>query len=162
MRRSAGRVAARLGRSSDLADTKMTSDGESLSVSGRVRIPLHEIELRVSRSSGPGGQHANKTESRVEAVFKVWESDALGPVQKRRVDAKLGPVVTAVSQDARSQHRNRELALARLASKLSVALKAEKRRVATKPGKAVKQKRLAAKRKRADVKQARRKPSTDD
>lgn len=140
----------------------MTSDGESLSVSGRVRIPLHEIELRVSRSSGPGGQHANKTESRVEAVFKVWESDALGPVQKRRVDAKLGPVVTAVSQDARSQHRNRELALARLASKLSVALKAEKRRVATKPGKAVKQKRLVAKRKRADVKQTRRKPSTDD
>lgn len=145
-----------------MAEARVNDDGDRLVVNGRVRIPLSEIELRVSRSSGPGGQHANKTESRVEAVFKVWESDSLGPVQKRRVDGKLGPVVTAVSQDARSQHRNRELALERLAAKLSVALKVEKRRVATKPGKAAKEKRLGEKRKRSDVKQARRKPSADD
>ncbi|MBI5310157.1 MAG: aminoacyl-tRNA hydrolase [Actinobacteria bacterium] len=131
-------------------------------VNGRVRIPLHEVELRVSRSSGPGGQHANKTESRVEAVFRVWDSEVLGPVQKKRVDGKLGPVVTAVSQDARSQHRNRELALQRLGERLADALKVERPRKPTKPSAAAKQKRLGEKRKRADVKQARRKPSADE
>ncbi|MBK5231065.1 MAG: aminoacyl-tRNA hydrolase, partial [Thermoleophilia bacterium] len=90
-------------------------------VSRGTRIPLAEIELRVSRSSGPGGQHANKTESRVEAVFDVSASAALGPNQKRRIAAKLGSIVRAVSQDERSQLRNRELAIERLGERLAGA-----------------------------------------
>lgn len=133
-----------------------------LRVTRTVRVPLNEIVLRVSRSSGPGGQHANKTESRVEASFDVASSDALGPNQKRRVLARAGPVVRAVSQDERSQLRNRELALTRLRDQLARALHVEKRRVGTKPTAAAREKRLAAKRLRADVKSARRRPSDDD
>jgi ribosome-associated protein len=133
-----------------------------LRVTRGTRIPLAEIELRASRSSGPGGQHANKTESRVEAVFDVEASAALGPNQKRRIAAKLGPVVRAVSQDERSQLRNRELAIERLAERLIGALRIERQRVATKPTAAARERRLGEKRRRGDVKSARRKPSADD
>lgn len=133
-----------------------------LRVSRGARIPLAEIELRVSRSSGPGGQHANKTESRVEAVFDVWASAVLGPNQKRRIAAKIGPVVRAISQDERSQLRNREIAIERLGERLAGALRIEQRRVATKPTRSSRERRLGEKRRRADVKSARRKPSSDD
>lgn len=125
---------------------------------GRLNIPLAEIEIRAMRSSGPGGQHANKTESRIEVAFDVESSATLGPVQKRRVAAKAGGIVTAVAQDARSQTRNRELALDRLAAKLESALKVDPKRKATKPSKAAKERRLKAKSVRSEVKAARRKP----
>lgn len=110
------------------------------------------------RSSGPGGQHANKTESRIEVAFDVEASESLGPVQKQRAIGKAGRIVTAVSQDARSQTRNREIALDRLTEKLVLALKVDRKRVATKPGKAAKERRLKAKSARSETKAARRKP----
>ncbi|MFY9487524.1 MAG: alternative ribosome rescue aminoacyl-tRNA hydrolase ArfB [Solirubrobacterales bacterium] len=140
----------------------MPEQSTNLRITRSVSIPLAEIDLRVSRSSGPGGQHANKTESRVEAVFSVEDTSALGPNQKRRVIAKLGPVVRTVSQDERSQLRNRELALLRMKDKLEGALHVEKRRVATKPSKAAREKRLTAKRVRSSVKTNRRRPSSDE
>jgi ribosome-associated protein len=125
-------------------------------------IPLSEIELRVSRSSGPGGQHANVTASRVEAVFDVAESPSLTDAQRRRVMAKVGPRLTAVAQDTRSQARNRELALERLRSRLAAALAVPRSRRPTKPTKASRAERLDSKRRRSDVKRARRRPSADD
>src|SRR3954466_15325687 len=95
---------------------------DEIQVTPRLAIPISEIEIRASRSSGPGGQHANVTASRIEAVFDVYGSDTLNPEQKARISAKLGPRVTAVAQDARSQARNRELALERLAQRLEHAL----------------------------------------
>ena len=127
-----------------------------------MEIPLAEIELRTSRSSGPGGQHANVTASRVEAVFDVAASQALTDAQRRRVMAKLGAVVTAVSQDSRSQTRNREAALERLEERLSEALAVPRPRRKTKPSAAAKERRLAAKRRAATRKRERRPPSTDD
>ena len=115
---------------------------DPLRVNDRVSIPLDEIELRASRSSGPGGQHANVTASRIEAVFEVGASEALSDDEKARVAARLGPRVTAIAQDARSQARNRQLALERLAAKLAAALKRPKRRRPTKPGRAAREKRL--------------------
>src|SRR5437762_12587726 len=106
---------------------------ESIRVTKSVVVPGAEIELRTSRSSGPGGQHAQKSESRVEAVFDVEASAALSDAQKRRVIAKAGPVLRAVAQDERSQLRNRELATERLVAALREALKVPRRRVATKP-----------------------------
>src|SRR5437016_1741532 len=114
-----------------------------------VAIPLAEIELRASRSSGPGGQHANVTASRIEASFDVAGSSALTAEQKRRVIARVGPRLTAVAQDARSQARNRELALERLRSRLDRALAVRRPRHATKPTKASRRARLEAKRRRA-------------
>ena len=96
-------------------------------------LPLGEIELRTSRSSGPGGQHAQKSETRVEAVFDVAASTALSETQKRRVVARAGPVLRAVAQDERSQLRNRELAVERIVAALREALRVERRRVPTKP-----------------------------
>jgi ribosome-associated protein len=124
-------------------------------------IPLSEIELRASRSSGPGGQHANVTASRVEAVFDVHASQALSDAQKARVAARLGPRVTAAAQDTRSQLRNRELALERLAQRLAHALQVRRPRTATRPTAAAKRRRLEAKRRRGDVKRARRRPPED-
>jgi ribosome-associated protein len=124
-----------------------------------VEIPLEEIELRASRSSGPGGQHANVTASRIEAVFDVRASNALTEEQKRRIAARLGPRVTAVAQDARSQSRNRELALARLQERLAKALHVPRSRRATKPTKASRERRLDAKRQAGQRKAARRRPS---
>ena len=125
----------------------------------RVIVPLAEIELRVSRSSGPGGQHANTAETRVEAVFDVAASTALSDAQKRRVTANAGAVLRAVAQDERSQLRNRELAVERLTERLHDALKVERRRVATKPSRAAVERRLDQKKRRAQTKQRRRPPA---
>ena len=126
-----------------------------------VAIPLREIELRASRSSGPGGQHANVTASRIEAVFDVRASAVLSDVQKDRVTARLGPVARAVAQDARSQARNRELALERLRDRLARALAVQRTRHATRPGKGAREDRLRDKRRQAKRKQERRRPSDD-
>lgn len=123
-----------------------------------VAIPVGEIAIRVSRSSGPGGQHANTAETRVEAVFDVEASTALTNRQKRRVLAKAGPTIRAVAQDERSQARNRELALERLAGKLREALRVERRRVATQPTAAARERRLESKKRRSHVKRLRRPP----
>ena len=134
---------------------------ESIRVTGSVSIPLDEITLRVSRSSGPGGQHANTAETRVEAVFAVETSIVLDEAQKDRLRTRLGPVVRAVAQDERSQARNRELALERLAAKLAEGLKVPRRRVATTPTKGAVDRRLEGKRRRASVKRARRPPEDE-
>jgi ribosome-associated protein len=126
-----------------------------------VEIPDSEIELRASRSSGPGGQHANVTASRVEAVFDVASSSALSEEQKRRVMARVGPRVTAVAQESRGQSRNREIALERLAERLDRALAVRRKRRPTKPTKASKERRLQQKRRRSDRKRDRRKPGLD-
>ena len=131
---------------------------ESIRVTRSVRLPLSEIELRFSRSSGPGGQHANTSETRVEALFDVEASPALTPVQKRRVLARAGPVIRAVAQDERSQWRNRELAIERVADQLREALRVERRRVATKPSAAARERRLEEKRRRSETKRLRRSP----
>ena len=123
-----------------------------------VSIPRSEIRIRVSRSSGPGGQHANTAETRVEAVFDVDASVALTDRQKQRVRASAGPVLRAVAQDERSQARNRELAVERLVGKLREALKVERRRVATRPTKASVERRLESKRRRAAAKRRRAAP----
>jgi ribosome-associated protein len=133
-------------------------EGQSIRVTRSVSIPASEIRLRVSRSSGPGGQHANTTETRVEALFDVAASDALTDRQKQRVRAKAGAVVRAVAQDERSQAQNRELALERVVAKLRDALKVERRRVPTRPTKASVERRLEAKRRRAAVKRRRGAP----
>jgi ribosome-associated protein len=131
--------------------------GESIQVTRSVSIPRSEIDLRFSRSSGPGGQHAQKSDTRVEATFDVEASAALSDAQKRRVIAKAGPVLRAVAQDERSQWRNRELATARLVESLREALRVPRRRKPTKPSKAAVERRLEAKRRRAKVKRLRRK-----
>jgi ribosome-associated protein len=136
-------------------------DGESIRVTRSVRVPLAEIELRTSRSSGPGGQHAQKTESRVEAVFDVEGSSALTPTQKRRVVAKVGPVLRAVAQDERSQARNRALAVERLMATLREALRVPRPRVATAPTAASRKRRLEQKKRRAATKRLRRPPDGD-
>lgn len=135
---------------------------DELRIDERLAIPLAEIELRTSRSSGPGGQHANVTASRVEAVFDVEASRSLDEARRVRLLERLGPVVTAVSQDARSQYRNRELALERLAAKLAAALRVPKHRRPTRPTKASRRRRLDAKRRTGERKQARRRWSSDD
>lgn len=121
-------------------------------------LPLREIELRTSRPSGPGGQHAQKNETRVEAIFDVQASGALSDAQKRRVVAKAGPVLRAVAQDERSQLRNRERAVERLVDALREALRVERRRVPTSPTAASRERRLEGKRRRSDVKRLRRPP----
>jgi ribosome-associated protein len=133
-------------------------DGESIRVTRSVVLPLREIVLRTSRSSGPGGQHAQKSETRVEAVFDVEASEALSPAQKRRVVAKAGPVLRAIAQDERSQLRNRELAVERLVAALRSALHVERRRVATKPTAASRERRLDEKRRRSQAKRLRKPP----
>lgn len=127
-----------------------------------VAIPLREIELLASRSSGPGGQHANVTASRIEARFDVAASAVLSEAQKERVTARCGPVVRAVAQDARSQARNRELALERLRERLARALAVRRPRRATRPGKGAREDRLRAKRARSQRKADRRRPSSED
>jgi ribosome-associated protein len=131
---------------------------DDLPVRPGLSIPLTEIELRTSRSSGPGGQHANVTASRVEAVFDVAASDALSDAQKARVTARLGPRVSAAAQDTRSQRRNRDLALERLAARLAHALEVRRPRTATRPTKASKRRRVESKKRRGEIKKARRKP----
>jgi ribosome-associated protein len=130
-------------------------DGESIRVTRSVVLPLAEIEFRFSRSSGPGGQHAQKSETRVEAVFDVEASTALSPAQKRRVAGRAGPVLRAVAQDERSRLRNRELALERLVEQLRRALRVERRRVPTQPTAASRERRLEEKRRRSQLKRLR-------
>jgi ribosome-associated protein len=127
-----------------------------------VAVPLAEIELRASRSSGPGGQHANVTASRVEAVFDVAASSTLSDAQKRRIVERAGPRVSAVAQDARGQARNRELALARLRDKLAAALATPKQRRPTRPSRSATERRLADKRARSRRKRERRAPEGDE
>jgi ribosome-associated protein len=131
-------------------------------VNPELAVPLSEIELRTSRSSGPGGQHANVTASRVEAVFDLRESAALSDAQRDRLRARYGDRVTAVAQDARSQARNRELALERLRDKLAAAVVIPKRRRPTKPSKAASERRLRAKRRASERKRGRRPPAADE
>jgi ribosome-associated protein len=125
-------------------------------------IPLSEIELRASRSSGPGGQHANVTASRIEAVFEIGASDTLTPGQRERLGHRYGKRVTAVAQDARSQARNRELALERLAERIRRGLERRRPRKATRPGRSARERRLTEKRQRGQRKQERRRPGPDD
>jgi ribosome-associated protein len=135
---------------------------DELRINERLAIPLAEIELRTSRSSGPGGQHANVTASRVEAVFDVGASATLGEQQRARLLQQAGAVITAVAQDARGQARNRELALERLARKIAAGLRVPRRRRATRPTRASRQRRLDQKRRAGDRKRGRRRPGYDD
>ena len=135
---------------------------DRLDIRPGVAIPLSEIELRTSRSSGPGGQHANVTASRVEAVFDVQASEALADAQKARIASRLGPRVTAAAQDTRSQLRNRELALERLADRLGAALEVRRPRRATRPSAGARRRRVDAKKRRGEVKRARRRPGAED
>lgn len=134
---------------------------DELRIDARLAIPLAEIELRASRSSGPGGQHANVTASRVEAVFDVEASRVLDEAQKDRLLGRAGPVVTAISQDARGQARNRELALRRLAEKIAAGLATPRRRRPTRPTRASRERRLEEKRRSGERKRTRRRPSGD-
>jgi ribosome-associated protein len=134
---------------------------ETLRINEGLAIPLAEVELRASRSSGPGGQHANVTASRVEAVFDVEASRVLEEAQKDRLVGRAGPVITAVSQDARGQARNRELALRRLAEKIAAGLATPRRRRPTRPTRASRERRLEEKRRAGERKRTRRRPSGD-
>lgn len=129
---------------------------ESIRVTRSVAVPLSEIELQFSRSSGPGGQHAQTSETRVVAVFDVESSSALTEAQKRRVVARAGPVLRAVAQDERSRTRNRELALERLVATLREALRVERRRVPTRPSATARARRLTEKKRRGETKRLRR------
>jgi ribosome-associated protein len=131
-------------------------------VNAAVAIPLSEVELRVSRSSGPGGQHANVTATRVEAVFDVAASESLSDAQKERVMARAGARLTGVAQDSRSQTRNRDLALERLRERLAAALAVPRTRRPTKPTREAQERRLEAKRRAGERKRARRPPSLGD
>jgi ribosome-associated protein len=139
----------------------LAMERESIAVTRSVTVPVSEIELRVSRSSGPGGQHAQKSSTRVEAVFDVDGSGALTDAQKRRVISRAGPTLRAVAQDERSQARNRELAVERLVQKLREALAVPRRRRPTRPSAAATRRRLEEKRRRAATKRLRQAPPDD-
>jgi ribosome-associated protein len=132
---------------------------DELKIEDGLAIPLAEIELRASRSSGPGGQHANVTASRVEAVFDVTTSRALDEAQRQRLLDSAGPVISAVAQEARGQARNRELALQRLAAKVAAGLRVPRRRRPTRPSAASRERRLEQKRRASERKAGRRRPS---
>jgi ribosome-associated protein len=134
---------------------------ESIQVSSRLAIPVEEIEFRYSRSSGPGGQHAQKTETRVEAVFDVEASETLSAAQKARLGRRVGPVVRAVAQDERSRMRNRELALERLAAAIRAGVRVERKRRPTKPTAAARERRLEGKKRRGATKRLRRQPDEE-
>jgi ribosome-associated protein len=139
----------------------MADERDTIRVTRSVAIRPDEIELRVSRSSGPGGQHANTSETRVEAVFDVVASPSLTDRQKSRVLAKAGPVIRAVAQDERSQARNRELAVERLVEKLRAALAVPRPRKPTRPTAGSRERRLAGKKRRSETKRLRRPPAND-
>jgi len=132
---------------------------DELKIEDGLAIPLAEIELRASRSSGPGGQHANVTASRVEAVFDVTASRALDEAQRQRLLERAGPLISAVAQEARGQARNRELALQRLAAKVAAGLRVPRRRRPTRPSAASRERRLEQKRRTSERKAGRRRPS---
>jgi ribosome-associated protein len=135
---------------------------EGLEIEPGLSIPLTEVEVRASRSSGPGGQHANVTASRVEAVFDVRASATLDEARRERLLARAGPRLTAVAQEARSQSRNRELALRRLAEKIAAGLRVPRSRRPTRPTAASRRRRLEGKRRAAERKRARRRPSAEE
>lgn len=142
--------------------TDRPAEGGFLRVTGSCRIPLDELEWRVSRSGGPGGQHANTSDTRVEVRFSVADSAALGPRQRERLLERCGPVVRAVAADSRSQARNRVLALERLRTRIADGLAVEAPRRPTRPSRGAKEQRLRDKRRRSEHKQARRPPRADD
>jgi ribosome-associated protein len=135
---------------------------ETLHVRRGLDLPLSEISWRATTSGGPGGQHANRTLSRVEVEFDVAGSSVLGPRQRQRLLDRVGPVVRASAADSRSQARNRQLALERLAARIDAALRVETPRRATRPTKSSQVRRVEAKRRRAEVKRRRRRPGDDD
>jgi ribosome-associated protein len=135
---------------------------DPMPIGRHAQIPLAEITIRASRSSGPGGQHANVTASRIEAVFDVEASEALSESQKQRVISRIGPRVSAIAQDARSQSQNRELALERLRGRLESALHVDRPRRPTRPTKASEQRRIEAKRSQSERKRQRRSPGSDE
>ena len=141
---------------------KIDPMAEQLTIDAGLSIPLGEIELRASRSSGPGGQHANVTASRVEAVFDVRASGTLDDSQRARLLVRAGPLVTAVAQEARGQARNRELALQRLAEKIAAGLAVPRRRRPTRPSRAARHRRLEQKRQTGERKRGRRRPPAED
>jgi ribosome-associated protein len=134
---------------------------EGLEIGGGAVVPLSEVELRTSRSSGPGGQHANVTASRVEAAFDIEASQTLEPSVRARLLERLGPRASAVAQDERSQYRNRALALERLRQRLADALYVAPPRRPTRPGRAARERRLEGKRTQAERKQGRRPPEIE-
>ena len=136
-------------------------DDQHLQPAPGLRIPLREVTVRATRSSGPGGQHANVTDSRIEAVFDVRASEALSDGQRARLLESLGPLVSAVAQEERSQARNRARALERLERRLGDALRPTPPRVPTRTPPRAKRQRLADKQKRSAAKQARRPPELD-
>jgi len=135
---------------------------ERLEVNRRVSIPIDELAIRSMRSSGPGGQHANVTDSRIEVTFDVQASPTLRERERELLLERVGPVVRAVSQDHRSQLRNRELALERLAQKLATGLYVQPHRTKTKPSRGAKERRLKAKRQAGERKKGRQRPTSDD
>ena len=142
--------------------TPAEEPGRRLRVNRELAIPLAEITVRASRSSGPGGQHANVTASRIEASFDVLASLSLSESQRGRILARAGPRVAAIAQDERSQARNRELALQRLAERLARALAVPRKRRPTRPTPASRARRLEAKRRAAQRKLGRRPPTAED
>jgi ribosome-associated protein len=135
---------------------------DPMEITRDLRLPLSEVLVRTSRSSGPGGQHANVTASRVEAIFDIEASATLTDSQRDRLRARFGARVVAVAQDARSQARNRELALERLRDRIAQALHVHRTRRPTGPSRSARAKRVEAKRQRANVKRDRRRPQRDD
>jgi ribosome-associated protein len=134
-----------------------------LRVTGTCAIPLDELEWRFSGSGGPGGQHANTSNTRVELFFDVAGSPSLGPRQRERLLERLGTVVRVVVSDTRSQARNRELALDRLRDRLAVALRTPRARRPTSPSRAARHRRVEAKRRRGELKRQRRaRPGPED
>jgi ribosome-associated protein len=142
-------------------ERESTGTGDAIRITRSVSLPRREIELRFSRSSGPGGQHAQRNETRVEALFDVGASSALTERQKQRVIARAGPVLRAVAQDERSQWRNRELAISRLADSLRTALRTRRARRATSPTRGSVEQRLEEKRRRSRAKQLRKPPGEE-
>jgi ribosome-associated protein len=136
--------------------------GETLHVRRGLDLPLSEITWRATTSGGPGGQHANRTLSRVEVEFDVGASSVLGPRQRQRLLDRVGPVVRASAAETRSQARNRQLALERLASRIDAALRVDAPRRPTRPTKSSQVRRVEAKRRRSEVKRRRRRPGDDD
>ena len=138
------------------------SEGDLLHVRRGLDLPLSEVTWRATTSGGPGGQHANRTLSRVEVLFDVAASATLGPRQRARLLQRLGPVVRASASESRSQARNRERALQRLAAKLDDALKVEPVRRPTRPTKSSQERRVQSKRLHGEVKRGRRRPLLDE
>ncbi len=136
--------------------------GSALRIARRLAIPLEEIEWRATTSGGPGGQHANRSNTRVEVRFDVLASPTLGPRQRARLVERLGPVVRASAGESRSQAVNRRVALERLAGRLAGGLRQETPRRPTAPSKAANERRLATKHSRAQIKRSRGRPGPDD